>query len=380
MRIASSLLLLSLFAAGAPPTARAKEEAEATPAALEDVLAPIRERHGVPALGGAILTRAGVVAIGAVGRRAADREDAVTREDLWHLGSCTKAMTATLVARLVERGAVRFEDTLASRFPGFAVHDQLKDVTLERLLAHRGGMPAAYPPDLWAWCWRAEQGGRGQRERMSREMLAAVPAQSPGAYVYANMGFDLVGAALERIEDAEFEALLRREVWEPLGIRSAGFGAPGVPGETSQPRGHTSGDTAVPVEPGPRGDNPLVLSPAGRVHMSLADWARFLAVHLGSGPGATGTGSPFLRPETLARLQTPRDGEEYVCGWVVTRRSWAKGPVLTHAGSNTMWYAVTWLAPESGFGVVAVTNVAGDAGPKACDDVAGALIRRHLSR
>jgi CubicO group peptidase (beta-lactamase class C family) len=364
----------------APAPVGARDEPAGEPFGLEALLEPIRERHGVPALGGAVLTREGLVAVGAVGRRAADKEEKVTREDRWHLGSCTKAMTATLVARLVERGEVRFEDTLGASFRGLPVHERLREVTLERLLAHRGGMPAAYPPALWAWCWKAERDGRGQRERMSREMLAAEPAQEPGPYLYSNMGFDLVGAALERTKDTAFETLLAREVFEPLGIESAGFGAPGRAGQVSEPMGHRPGSPPSPVEPGPGADNPLVLAPAGRVHMRLSDWARFCQVHVGAEIRTGGKKAPFLQPETIARLHTPREGEEYVGGWIATRRGWAKGTVLTHAGSNTMWYAVAWLAPESGFGVLAVTNVAGEAGPKACDEVASALIRWHQSR
>jgi CubicO group peptidase (beta-lactamase class C family) len=366
-------LLLSSLAA----SARGEEPSAPAPAGLEAVLSPIRNRHGLPALGGAVFTRDGATALGAVGIRKAGDPTPVTREDRWHLGSCTKSMTATLVARLVERGELGFQDPLGTSFAGLEVHPELRAVTLERLLAHRGGMPSAYPPELWAWCWRAEADGRGQRERMAREMLARPPAQAPGTYLYANSGYDLVGAAIERRKDRAFEGLLRMEVFEPLGLSSAGFGAPGEPGKVVEPWGHAPGKEPKPIEPGPRGDNPLVLSPAGRVHMSLTDWARYLAVHLGPAQDMSPTAGakPYLRAETLRYLHTPRDGEEYAFGWIVTRRPWAKGPVLTHAGSNTMWYAVAWLAPESGFGVLAATNVGGDGAAKACDEAAAALLR-----
>ena len=86
-----------------------------------------------------------------------------------------------------------------------------------------------------------------------------------------------------------------------------------------------------------------------------------------------------MSPESFARLHTPAvgAGESYAMGWVVTERAWADGTVLTHNGSNTMWYCVAWLAPKKDFAVLACTNQGGGAAQKACDDVAGALIQKH---
>jgi hypothetical protein len=57
-----------------------------------------------------------------------------------------------------------------------------------------------------------------------------------------------------------------------------------------------------------------------------------------------------------------------------SERGWAPGPILTHVGSNTMRFCVAWLAPDAKFGVLVTCNQ-GDAAA-ACDDVAGACIRR----
>jgi hypothetical protein len=52
--------------------------------------------------------------------------------------------------------------------------------------------------------------------------------------------------------------------------------------------------------------------------------------------------------------------------------------VLTHAGSNTMNFAVAWVAPLEQFAVVVATNQAGGDTPKFCDEAAWTLIRRYL--
>jgi hypothetical protein len=61
-------------------------------------------------------------------------------------------------------------------------------------------------------------------------------------------------------------------------------------------------------------------------------------------------------------------------GWLVTERPWGGGRVLTHAGSNTMNYAVAWLAPRRDFAVLAATNLGGNKAASACDEAAAALI------
>ena len=64
-------------------------------------------------------------------------------------------------------------------------------------------------------------------------------------------------------------------------------------------------------------------------------------------------------------------------GWIVAEQPWADGAALTHAGSNTMWYCVAWLAPKKNFAVLVATNQGGDAAAQACDDVAIALITQR---
>ena len=120
-------------------------------------------------------------------------------------------------------------------------------------------------------------------------------------------------------------------------------------------------------------DNAPVMDPAGRVHCTISDWGRFVSIYF-----ADTKGKPKLpRTQTLRELHTPGPVGDYAGGWIVTKRSWAGGETLTHAGSNTMWYCVVWAAPKRNFAVLVATNVAGEGVPKSCDDAAAALIDWH---
>jgi len=132
---------------------------------------------------------------------------------------------------------------------------------------------------------------------------------------------------LEAAAGQDYERLMTQEVFAPLGMDSAGWGPPGVRGAADQPRGHRPGffGGLSAREPGAGADNPPAVNPAGRAHMSLADLARFLRVHLDQPQS-------YLSDESWAKLHTPPAGD-YALGWGVRGDGG-----LVHAGSNTMWF------------------------------------------
>jgi CubicO group peptidase (beta-lactamase class C family) len=300
----------------------------------------------------------------------------VTTNDLWHIGSCTKSMTATLVARLVAEGKLKWTTTVAEVFPELKgkMDPQYEAVTIEQLVTHRGGVPGQPPSAAWKRAW--EEHGTPTEQR--REFIAAVLSEAPEAVpgtkmIYSNQGYAIAGAMLEIITGVAYEKLITGKLFEPLKMTTAGFGVPGEKGKSVQPWGHTKRLTlTVPAQR----DNPPAIAPAGRVHCSLDDLAKYVQLHLSSGKGVD-----WLKPGDFVRLHTPPEGGDYAGGWVVLKRGWAgNGPALMHNGSNTMWYMVMWLAPEKNFAVIAATNYGGPEAAKACDDVASAMIQKWLPK
>ncbi len=343
---------------------------------LLHVLSAVRDRNGLPAMFSAVVMPDGAIRTAAVGVRRVNSPEVVTPADLVHLGSCTKAMTATLAARLVEQGKIRWTTTLGEVFTDLAprMNPDWRGVTLREILAHRGGAPAEMDTEnLWRTLWDFKGSPRDARRLIVATLTRYPPTVKPGReFLYSNAGYAMAGAMLETKAGVDWETLMRREVFGPLRMPSAGFGAPGSSTANNQPRGHTK--TMNPVEPGPAADNPPAIGPAGTVHCSIADWARFVETHLQGRSAPAG----YLRPSTFDLLHAPFDSapEGYALGWGVARRSWAGDSqvALTHSGSNTMWYSVTWLSLEKKFAVLVVTNCGNDAAARACDEAAAALI------
>jgi CubicO group peptidase (beta-lactamase class C family) len=339
-----------------------------------EALEPILREQRLPALAGGIVTSEGLQVAGAVGFRKWGETNAVTVNDLWHLGSDTKAMTAVLVGRLVEQGKIRWDTRVDEVFSDLAeeFHVEAREITVGQLLTHRAGQG----PNL-NWSRVSRQGEvREQRLAATRAALSREPQHKPGShYEYSNLSYVVVGAMLERITDRSWEALMQDEVFEPLGMTEVGQGGLGTPGELDQPWGHKKSGKPV-LGNGPIVDNPAVLGPAGRVHASLSSWARFIADQLRGARGESG----LLKAETYARLHEPPPGGKYALGWAVTQRDWGGGTVLTHSGCNTMHYAVAWLAPLKDFAVLVCCNQGDDVAAEAADRAAWALIQWHAGQ
>jgi CubicO group peptidase (beta-lactamase class C family) len=352
------------------------------PAAARDVssiLAPILEKHSIPGMAAAIVQGDRTVAIGAAGVRRAGGPEKITVDDRFHLGSCTKSMTATLCALLVEEKKLDWTTTVGDVFPDLRerMRPSWRGVTLEQLLTHRGGAPADLADGgLWARLWAFAGPPTAARRTLLEGVVGREPEAPPGTkWIYSNAGFAIAGHMAEQVTGRSWESLMTERLFAPLGMASAGFGAPGTAGVVDQPRGHSA--DGKPVEPGPGADNPVAIGPAGIVHASIGDWAKYVSLHLRGDEGD----ARLLKPETFAKLHAPAAGPppSYAMGWTVADRDWAGGRVLTHNGSNTMWFCVTWLAPKRDFAVLVACNRGGDGGAKACDEASSALVQDELA-
>lgn len=369
-----------------PPTSPAHSPTEVRD--LSSLLDPIIRKHDVPGMVAGIVVGDRLVASARAGVRMRGAPDTVNLDDRFHIGSCTKAMTATMCAILVEDGLLRWDTTLAEVFPDLApkMHEQYRNVTLAQLLANRGGAPSDLNADgLWGKLWNAKGTPREARRMLLEGVVMREPAYPPGTKdLYSNAGFAMAGHIAETVAGRDYEELVRERLFAPLRMDSCGWGPPGRPGTIDQPRGHRDNDK--PVEPDATGsDNPPAISPAGRLHCTLADWSKFVSIHLRGDARNPNRECTLLEPGTFERLHTPPDSlSDYALGWARPSRPWARGEmrgstghVLTHAGSNSMWFCVTWIAPERDFAVLVMCND-GKGGNKACDEAAWAMIQEHL--
>jgi hypothetical protein len=87
----------------------------------------------------------------------------------------------------------------------------------------------------------------------------------------------------------------------------------------------------------------------------------------------------LISQAALDVLQTPYPGGDYAGGWgVATNQPWAGGIALTHSGSNTLWFATTWIAPAKNTTLAVVTNRGDDVAASAVNDTFLPLIETYI--
>jgi CubicO group peptidase (beta-lactamase class C family) len=341
---------------------------------VSQTLKGVLDDTAVPALGYAVIGPKGPVTLEVGGRRRVDAPESVGPDDAWHLGSNTEALTTALYARLVERKQALWRAKPGLLFPDLTIHPAWSETPIEAFMSHSAGLSDIGVIDE-GWLIRTRGDKRrlqDQRTALVARILAEPPNGRPQDYEYSNLDYVVVGAAVERITRGPWERALSDEVFAPLSLLSGGFGAP----LGDEPWGHDIGSQGAPDPVNPAvgvADNPAVLAPGGQVHLSLPDYARFVGVFLNAG-------GDFLSPDSLAHLARPHDAfaEGDGLGWRVTpSMAWAKGPVLSHEGSNTLWRALVEVAPAVPLAVIVVTNSGGEPGARAVQMMSSRLISQQ---
>ena len=361
---------------------------------IDGVLTQIRDEFAMPGMVAAVARDGVVVAAGAVGLRAIGYDAPATVDDRIHIGSDGKAMTALLAATLVEQGELRWDSTI-----GGVLGDRIKDmnpslsaVRLEQLLSHSSGIPTDTPEmidiyfDVNAFDHNPDALRLIALEKWKHN-LPVVPEGSP--FQYSNFGYMIAGSMIEAASGKPWEMLIRERIFDPLGLETAGLGATLTPGRVDAMAGHLPQPDggAEPRLWGAGADMPMLLGPAGTVHMSILDFARWGAWVAG---GAR-RGPQIVSPETLAylmeeKVRTPRRPNPppgtpaqggYAFGWSLEKFDWSDRELVTHNGSNGMNLAKILIDPSADVAVVVAVNVGGRNADLAAGKALGKLYGRY---
>lgn len=332
--------------------------------ALRRVLREKRVAHRIPGLAAAVIRGSTIAAVAVDGLRRWDGRDAIGIHDRFHIASCTKSMTATWAAAAVHRGLLDWSSSLADLLPELArtMRREYRSATLEQLLAHAARMPSYTQPSPQQVAWMYALSGTPVEQRLAflREVLSMEPPNDrSGDGAYSNVGYVAACAMVERVTGTAWEAGILQGLAAPLGLQSLGFGYPASPFMPDQPRGHAVLDGRIEVLPLDLSRNLAVcLSPAGAVHLSITDLARYARDHLN---GLTG-GRALLPGSYYARLhsQLPGSSSVFTLGWGM-RQDDRLGRLHFGAGSGGWFFARIWIAPERRAAVVTASN-SGDAG------------------
>jgi CubicO group peptidase (beta-lactamase class C family) len=359
------LISLAIFCASPPVCGGSTGPERTSSQAIQKILGDMTRDGKAPGMLAAITSAEGVVAIGSAGVRKAGSLRAIRANDLVHLGSCTKAMTAVMLATLVAEGKLGWDMNMMDAIPELqtGIHPDYHRTTPWQLLTHRARLPHE-PADWWAY---PQKDIAARRLALLKDNLIHGAAFPPGEFNYSNFGYMIAACMAEQVTGLSWETLMRKRLFIPLGMTSAGFGPADTTGQIDQPWGHhrSGGQWEPRVD-----DDAESLGPAGEVHCTLADWGKFLALFLAPH-------NPVVHPRYLQKLTEPAGF--YAGGWGVANQPWAKGAVLTHNGSNGIWYATVLVAPGLHRAFMVATNSCDFAStPTICSQALAGLIKSEL--
>jgi CubicO group peptidase (beta-lactamase class C family) len=290
----------------------------------------------------------------------------VTRSSQFHLGSLAKAITATMVATLVEEGRMNWRSRPLDVFPEWTgtVDPAYANITLDDLFRHRAGLPKFQIQSHGEFLGLPYSSPRAE---VAHWILRRPPINIPGTTaLYSNAGPSIASAMAEHVTGQTWENLVTQRVFTPLGIQG-GFGWPAA-NDPGQPWGHIpSWFGPKPLDPRTGWPLPDFLRPAGDVRMDLAGYARFLQLHL---LGLQGRDS-LLKADTVRHLHTPVDS----CGL-----GWGVGPVngvmcSGHTGGAGSFMALVSIWSAKNLAIAVTANMDSDRTEHACEAASRAIYR-----
>jgi CubicO group peptidase (beta-lactamase class C family) len=350
-------LALTALTLPAPP---ARAAGHFDPAPVDALVAEALKRWQAPGMAVAVVRDDEVVYLKGHGVRQRGGKEPVTPDTLFAIGSCTKAFTAIALGVLVDEKKADWDDKVRKHVPSFRLADPLadRDVTLRDLLCHRSGL-AAHDLLWYRAPWPVEEG--------VRRMAFLPPASSfRSKYRYNNLGYQAAGLAISSAAKRPWHEFVRKELFEPLGMKGAVF---------TRSEALKAADHATPHRRGPGGKpQPIDWYPddrqiraSGSIKAGARDLSRWVRMQLA---GGSLEGKRVVSAEALAETHAPQivvpldrtfarlagtTQVSYGLGWRIF--DYRGQRVLEHGGAVDGFRALVVLVPGKKVGLVVLANL-----------------------
>jgi CubicO group peptidase (beta-lactamase class C family) len=272
--------------------------AQAPPlAGLDDDIARAAADWRVPGLAAAVVKDGRVVFAKGYGVRTLGRPDPVDTHTLFAIGSTTKAMTAALVAMLVDEKKIEWNAPVTKYLPWFQLKDPsaTRELMVRDLLTHRAGLGNA------DFLWYGQANTTDEILRRVRLLDPAYPIRS--SFIYQNIMYAAAGEVVEAASGKPWADLLRTRILEPLGMTDT------VPTAVSlSTRANVASPHAIVADRVQVIENASVdaIPSAGAVWSSVADMAKWMQFLLDGGRVGGPDGTRLISEKSFAELFTPQ--------------------------------------------------------------------------
>ncbi len=326
--------------------------------AIETVLKTAVEAWGAPGAALVVVQGDEVLYMGTAGVKEQGKPDPVTPDTLFAIASTTKAFTCTAIAMLADEGKMSWDAPAQNYIDSFRLSDPLANanVTVRDLVTHRTGMSRN---DL---LWYGSTHSRA--EVIKRISLVKPNTSFRSTYEYNNIMYSVAGTAVGNADGSSWEEVVRKRIFEPLGMTGANFSTHDVLKSSDYASPHEKGEDGITqVVPWRNLDN---CAPGGSINAGVRDLSKWLRFQINEG---VFEGKKLISPEKLLETRTPQivvpadpNGvspitlSTYGLGWAVY--SYRGHTVCSHGGALDGFRSHIALIPYLKVGIAVLTNLA----------------------
>jgi CubicO group peptidase (beta-lactamase class C family) len=346
-----------------PPPQPASTDYSTITAELSQLIQGVVDESGITGLSVALVDDREIVWEEGFGF--ADKENGVkaTPETVYGVASVSKLFTATAIMQLAENGKIDIDQPLQSYIPGFSINSRFPEsgpITARNVMTHHSGLPS----NLLNGSIALGDNELSLTESAFNELVQEINSEyvtSPAntTFSYSNLGYGLLGHAVEQPSGQDFIGYVDKAIFQPLGMNTSSFS---LTTEIEQLRSkeYRNGEEVEYTW--------TREFPAGSLSTNVQDLSRFMMMVFGEGEV---DGQRILEAETLAKMLEPQHGEipldidvQWGLGWwLVPIGLEYAGKNAWHSGGEGMWNSQLYTLPDHKLGVVVLANSAEAANP-----------------
>ncbi|MFH6960354.1 serine hydrolase domain-containing protein [Flavobacterium aquidurense] len=309
----------------------------------------IRISSAIPELNYAVISGNKVLETEALGLHSVDLKDVASLNDRFHIGSNTKAMTAFIIAKYVEKGKLKWNTRFFAIFPDLKKTSKKEyyNITLEKLLSHQAliqpfqGENDPAVPDF-------KGNSQEKRNQFGQFVLTLDPVKTDPdhQYVYSNAGYTLATMMIEKVTGKSWEQLVDQVFNKDLKLDV----------KLSWPENQIDKDTwghsfennkLIPV-PSNTDYHLDYTEPAGDLNIKLTDYIKFIQLNI---QGLQGHDN-YLKASTYNFIHKGIEG--YSLGWFNSYEN--NQDFSTHSGTAGTYYTIAAIDRKKFIAYIIFTN------------------------
>jgi CubicO group peptidase (beta-lactamase class C family) len=310
----------------------------------------------------AVVSKGDTLLLRGYGERDREKHLRADANTVYRIASITKQFTVAAVLRLVERGGVKLQDPITKFLPQYP---QWSSVTVRQLLDHTSGIKSYTSSPEWRKRWNDD---------LTPAQLVAFVEKAPfdfppgSDWAYNNSGYMLLGMLLEKVTKQPYAALVEREFFKPLGMRSATY-CPSRPTDDVYAVGYDEEEGKYRRSAYLSMTHPYA---AGALCMSVPDYLKWQSsLHRGRIVSARSL-ALMAGPDTLTAGEKKGTATGYGMG--LARGAVGSHPTIQHGGSIHGFSTQQYWFPTDSLSVVAFINTNGADQNWLVDNLASAVL------